>query len=155
MRFPFVTRARFDDAQETIRQLRDEKDGLQHEVRMLHNNIEWRATGVQTYPEMEVLPERIRNQVAAVAEPVKEEVDDSQLSMTDRAIRATGSRNPRTIANWISKHNVLEFQRANFGKPASEIPTREGRPMSEQETAAIAAAAADLERALQPKEKQA
>lgn len=142
----FVTKSRFEDAQQRIAELKAEKSRLEEEVVRLNNFIVWRSGGVPTHPELEVRPEWMKAQPGT---PVQAKAPEAPSDPVARAILATGSRNPRVIAAHISKENQADFGRAVLTMPRKEAaPAKEAVPVTPAERAEVAAAAEDLEKAL-------
>jgi hypothetical protein len=118
----FVSGSRFNDAQERIAELKAEKLGLAREVERLNNFIAWRLGGAPTHPEIEVRPEWMKPGAAPAETREPEEAPTDPIA---RAVRATGSRNPRAIANHISRQNLQEFSRTMF--PVSRTEPAEAK----------------------------
>jgi hypothetical protein len=53
MKWPFVTRARFEDAQKHIAKLETERDALRENYERVTDEINFRATGFHLYPRFE------------------------------------------------------------------------------------------------------
>lgn len=143
----FVTQGRFEDAQQQISALDAEKQRLQAEVNRLNSFIAWKSTGVPTHPEIDPRPEWMKTPATAARPEPESEIDPNDLRA--QAIRATGSRNPRTIAEWISRHNEANFRQTLFSVPnRTAVPARPGIVATRQEKDDMAAASKDLENAL-------
>lgn len=141
----FVTKSRFNDAQERIAELKAEKLTLAREVERLNNFIAWRLGGAPTHPEIEVRPDWMKPGAAPAEtkEPAEEPTDPIA-----RAMRTTGSRNPRVLANQISRQNIQEFSRSMFAVRTESAETKEAVVPTAAQNADVVEASKDLLKAL-------
>jgi len=141
----FVTKGRFEDARRQITALEAERTRLQAEVDRLNSYLAWRFGGAPTHPEIDPRPEWMKpGAVPEVTQREQEQTDPNDLRAM--AIKATGSRNPRIIAEWISRYNESNFRMVLF--PGGKAPTREGIIATRQEKQEMSEATKDLENAL-------
>lgn len=143
----FVSKGRFQDAQNRIATLEADKLRLEAEVDRLNSYIAWRFGGAPTHPEIDPRPEWMKSPAVTQQPTPEKEADPNDIRA--QAIRATGSRNPRVIAEWISRHNESSYRSSLFAVPSREtVPTRPGVIATKQEKEEMADAARDLESSL-------
>ena len=146
MNWPWVSRARLEDARQDLAEARQEIAALQLEVKQLHNQMVFRATGVPLYPDMEVLPERLIPKAQPTPTILTQKDDDAPMTPVQEAMKATGSRNPRVIAQEITRRNLAAFASVIHAVPPP-VASREGILATPADKTEFAAAAEDLTKA--------
>jgi hypothetical protein len=122
MRLPFVSRARFEDRELQIDELKQELAELRFKHDRVLDEINFRSTGFHLDPRFATKPDENPPQPAAQPEPEKE------LTGIAKAIHETGGR-PSAVRRYMETESMSNLAQA-------EAAAQQGRDLARQQEAA-------------------
>jgi hypothetical protein len=114
MRFPWVSRDRYDEMKAMLEQ---RIAAVEEDRRKILDHLQVQAVGEPIYAKPTPVPAQPRS--LEPHETIAETKEQQRVSLVRQAMRATGSKSARVISEWITKHNEKAFHDLMEKPPAA------------------------------------